>query len=383
MRDGARRLLSGNEACVEGAIAAGVRFFAGYPISPSTEIAEEMAKRLPAVGGTFIQMEDELAGISAVLGATVGGVKAITATSGPGFSLMQESIGLAAMAEIPCVIVNVQRVGPSSGIATLPAQGDVMQARWGTHGDHPVIALAPSSVAECFEMVVRAVNCAERFRVPAIVLSDASIGYMREVVTLPDASDLELWERPRPDAPAEAAPYHTYAETPSGVPPLADFGGGYNVMLEGHVHDSEGMPQSHAYQLAEEHLARLTNKIARCADEITWVEEMNLDDADVLIVAYGSVGRSAKQAAADAAADGQRVGALRLGTVWPFPADRVAAAARGKKLVVVPEMNLGQIVREVEAATRAIDVPVVPLNRVDGRLITPSQILQTVSDHLP
>lgn len=382
MPDGTRRLLSGNEACVEGAIAAGVRFFAGYPISPSTEIAEELSKRLPAVGGSFIQMEDELAGISAVLGAAVGGVKAITATSGPGFSLMQESIGLAAMAEIPCVIVNVQRVGPSSGIATLPAQGDVMQARWGTHGDHPVIALAPSSVAECFDMVVRAVNCAERFRVPAVVLSDASIGYMREVVSLPDAADLELWERPRPERPADAAPYHTYAETPSGVPPLADFGGGYNVMLEGHVHDSEGMPHSHAYELAEAHLARLTNKIARCADEITWVEETNLDEADVLVVAYGSVGRSVKQAAADAAAGGLKVGVLRLGTLWPFPAARVAAAARGRRLVVVPEMNLGQIVREVEAATRDIGVPVVPLNRVDGRLITPAQILQTVSDHL-
>jgi len=373
-----RRLLSGNEACVEGGIAAGVRFFAGYPISPATEIAEGFSRRMPQIGGRFIQMEDELASLSAVMGASAGGVKAMTATSGPGFSLMQESIGMAAMAEIPCVIINVMRVGPSSGIATLPAQSDVMQARWGTHGDHPVVVLAPSTVGECFDMAVRAVNISERYRVPAVVLSDAAIAYMREVVSLPDYDGLALWQRPRPTDPPEAKTYHTYKPDANGVPPLADFGDGYNVMLEGHVHDEDGMPVSHDRKLAEAHLHRLADKLNGAADDITVTDSIDVEDAEVLIVAYGSVGRTAKHAVAEARAKGRKIGVLRLGTLWPFPDTRVAEAAVNKNLILVPEMNLGQIVGEVERATRDSGVRVEPLNRNDGQSISPGAMLGAI-----
>ena len=373
-----RRLLSGNEACVEGGIAAGVRFFAGYPISPATEIAEGFSRRMPEIGGRFIQMEDELASLSAVMGASAGGVKALTATSGPGFSLMQESIGLAAMAEIPCVVIDVMRVGPSSGIATLPAQSDVMQARWGTHGDHAIVALAPSTVAECFEMTVKAVNFSERYRIPAVVLSDAGIGYMREVVSLPDYGSLDLWERPRPKDPPEAKTYHTYKPNENGVPPLADFGEGYAVMLEAHVHDHDGMPASHDSALAEEHLHRLLGKLEGAAADIALTESVDVDDAEVLIVAYGSVGRTAKHAVRQARAQGRKVGVLRLGVLWPFPDSRVVEAARNKELILVPELNLGQIIGEVRRATRDIGGRVEPLNRNDGQSISPGAMLGAI-----
>ena len=374
-----RCLLSGNDACVEGGLAAGVRFFAGYPISPATEIAEGFSRRLPRVGGRFIQMEDELASLSAVMGASAGGVKAMTATSGPGFSLMQEAIGMAAMAEIPCVIINVMRVGPASGIATLPAQSDVMQARWGAHGDHPVVALVPSTVAECFDMVVQAVNISERYRVPVVVLSDAGLGYMHEVVTLPNAEELDLWQRPRPVDPPQAETYHTYEPAGNGVPPLADFGDGYGVRLEGHVHDYDGIPVSHDSALAESHLHRLVGKVTRAVDEITIFEAAGVESADALIIAYGSVGRSAKHAAATARANGKKVGVLRLGTLWPFPDRLVAEASEGKRLILVPEMNLGQIVGEVERATRGSGVPVKALNRNDGQSISPRAMLEAVA----
>ena len=378
MRPPSRRLISGNEACVEGAIAAGVRFVAGYPISPATEIAEGFSRRLPQVGGRFIQMEDELASLSAVMGASAGGVKALTATSGPGFSLMQESIGMAAMAEIPCVIINVMRVGPSSGIATLPAQGDVMQARWGTHGDHPVAVLAPSTVAECFEMVVEAVNVSERYRVPAIVLSDAGIAYMREVVSLPDAESLSLWERPRPSDPPQKKTYHAYEPGADGVPPLAAFGEGYNVMLEGHVHDRDGLPVSHDSELAELQLRRLAGKLDNLQSALLPCEASGLEDAEALIVAYGSVGRSAKEAAALARARDLKVAVLRLRTLWPFPAKEVAEAAKDKALVLVPEMNLGQIAGEVSRVTRESRVPIETLNRVDGQSIAPAAMVEAI-----
>lgn len=383
MPESVRRLLSGNEACVEGGIAAGVRFFAGYPISPATEIAEGFSRRMPQVGGRFIQMEDELASLSAVMGASAGGVKALTATSGPGFSLMQESIGMAAMAEIPCVIINVMRVGPSSGIATLPAQSDVMQARWGTHGDHPVVVLAPSTVAECFDMVVHAVNFSERYRIPVVVLPDAGIGYMREVVSLPDYESLTLWDRPRPKDPPEAKTYHTYKPNENGVPPLADFGEGYSVMLEGHVHDYDGMPVSHDSELAEEHLHRLLGKLDGAADDVTLTESIGVEDAEVLIVAYGSVGRTAKHVVSEARANGQKVGVLRLGTLWPFPDQRVVEASKNKNLILVPEMNLGQIIGEVERVTRKSGVTVESLNRNDGQSISPGAMFEAIDRVLP
>lgn len=379
MSPSVRCLLSGNEAFVEGGLAAGVRFFAGYPISPATEIAEGFSHRMPQIGGRFIQMEDELASISAVMGASAGGVKAMTATSGPGFSLMQEAIGMAGMAEIPCVIIDVMRVGPSSGIATLPAQSDVMQARWGTHGDHPVVALAPSTVAECFDMVVQAVNISERFRVPVIVLSDAGLGYMREVITLRDPDDLDLWPRPRPKDPPQAKTYRTYQPAANGVPPLADFGEGYSVKLEGHVHDYDGMPASHNSELAEKHLHRLLGKLTSAADEITIFESTDVESAEVLIIAYGSVGRSAKHAATVARANGKSVGVLRLGTLWPFPDKLVAEASKNKSLILVPEMNLGQIVGEVERVTRVTGVPVRALNRNDGQSISPQAMHDAIA----
>jgi len=360
-------------------LAAGVRFFAGYPISPATEIAEGFSRRMPQLDGRFIQMEDELASMSAVMGASAGGVKAMTATSGPGFSLMQEAIGMAGMAEIPCVIINVMRVGPSSGIATLPAQSDVMQARWGTHGDHPIVVLAPSTVAECFDMVVQAVNISERYRVPVTVLSDAGLAYMREVITLRDPGELDLWGRPRPVDSPQAKTYRTYEPAANGVPPLADFGEGYGVKLEGHVHDYDGMPASHDSALAEEHLHRLLGKLTAAADEITIVESTNVESAEVLIVAYGSVGRSAKHAAAVGRAHGKNIGVLRLGTLWPFPDKLVAEASKNKKLILVPEMNLGQIVGEVERVTRGTGVPVKALNRNDGQSISPQAMLDAIA----
>jgi 2-oxoglutarate ferredoxin oxidoreductase subunit alpha len=374
-----RSLLSGNEACVEGGLAAGVRFFAGYPISPATEISEGFSRRLPQVGGRFIQLEDELASMSAVMGASAGGVKAMTATSGPGFSLMQESIGMAGMIEIPCVIINVMRVGPASGIATMPAQSDVMQARWGTHGDHPVVVLAPSTVAECFDMVVQAVNISERFRVPVIVLSDAGLGYMREVVTLPDPEELKLWERPRPKDPPEAKTDHTFDADEGGVPPLADFGEGYSIKLEGHVHDYNGMSVTHDSELVEKHLHRLQDKLTKAINEITIFESTGVADAEALIIAYGPVGRSAKHAAAEARANGKKVGVLRLGTLWPFPDKLVAEAAENKSLILVPEMNLGQIVGEIERVTRGTGVPVKALNRNDGQSISPRAMLEAIA----
>lgn len=376
-----RRLLSGNEACVEGGLAAGVRFFAGYPISPATEISEGFSQWLPRLGGRFIQLEDELASMSAVMGASAGGVKAMTATSGPGFSLMQEAIGMAGMVEVPCVIINVMRVGPASGIATMPAQSDVMQARWGTHGDHPIVVLAPSTVAECFDMVVQAVNISERFRVPVIVLSDAGLGYMREVVTLPALEELKLWERPRPVDLPEAKTDHTFNANESGVPRLPDFGDGYNIKLEGHVHDFNGMSITHESELVEKHLHRLQNKLTRAFSEINIYESINVEDADILIIAYGSVGRSAKHAAAEAQADGKKVGVLRLGTIWPFPGELVAEASKNKSLILVPEMNLGQLVGEIERVTRGTGVSVKALNRNDGQSISPLAMLEAIASH--
>ena len=366
------RLIQGNEACALGAIAAGCRFFGGYPITPSSGIAEQMVRLLPGVGGVFIQMEDEIASLAAVIGASLGGSKAMTATSGPGFSLMQEHIGFAAMAEVPCVIVNVMRGGPSTGLPTSPSQGDVMQARWGTHGDHPAVVLAPSSVGEVHELTVRAFNLAERFRTPVILTYDEVVGHTRESVILPDRVDVV--DRPRPDEdPGSFLPKRV---TPDGVPPMAAFGDGYRFHVTGLAHDERGFPtQDNA--VAGALLTRLHSKIDDHLDEVADVEEYMLDDADVVLFAYGIVGRSAHEAVRRARDRGVRAGLFRPRTLWPFPSGRLAEVTAGVDRVIVAEMNLGQMISEVAGAAAAT-TEVVGHLRADGKPITPSELLETV-----
>ena len=368
------RLMQGNEACAEGAIVAGCRFFAGYPITPATEIAELMARRLPQVGGKFIQMEDEIASIAAVIGASVGGAKAMTATSGPGFSLMQENIGYAAMAEIPCVVIDVQRVGPSTGLPTHPAQGDVMQARWGTHGDHPIIVLCPSSVRETFDLTVRAFNLAEKYRTPVIVLMDAMIGHMRERVELPTRAELEVWER----APTEVPPewYKAYENEAGDVPPLASFSEGYRYHITGLFHDEHGYPTQRLDEI-NAWIKRVFAKIEHGLSEIVDYEsDPYLDMAEVVVIAYGATVRSAQRAVRLARSRGTRVSLLKLRTLWPFPEEVVESAAERLHCVIVPEMNLGQLALEIERVIGRRKV--VRINRADGQMIDPQEILEAI-----
>lgn len=370
------RLMQGNEAVAEGALAAGVRFFAGYPISPSTEIAEMMAERLPRLGGKFIQMEDEISSLAAVIGASLAGVKSITATSGPGFSLMQENLGFAAMAEVPCVIVNVQRCGPSTGMPTAPAQGDVMQARWGTHGDHPVIVLCPWSVREAYDLTVRAVNLAEKYRVPVVLLLDEVTGHLRERVVLPAPGELEIVDRKGPGmVPGEYIPYRP---DETGVPLMAAFGDGYRYHVTGLVHDERGLPSSNPV-VAEQLVLRLHEKIHRNLDDITMDDAMYLEDARVVVLAYGATARSAARAVVEARRRGIKAGLYRPLTLWPFPARRVEALAEQAHTIVVPEMNLGQYRLEVErvAGGRA---RVRGINRVNGELTSPGAILAVLQE---
>ncbi|MFB3819122.1 MAG: 2-oxoacid:acceptor oxidoreductase subunit alpha [Candidatus Methylomirabilales bacterium] len=373
------RLLQGNEACVEAAILAGCRFFGGYPISPSSEIAEQMSLRLPQVGGRFIQMEDEIAAMGAILGAAVTGAKVMTATSGPGYSLKQENIGYAVMTEIPCVIVNVMRGGPSTGLPTSPAQGDVMQARWGTHGDHPAVALAPASVSEVFEETIRAFNIAERFRIPVTLLLDEVIAHMRERVVIPDAGQITRWERPRPACPPEE--YVAYADTPSGVPAMADFGSGYRYHVTGLSHDTRGLPKD-SPEVVDALVRRLMRKIELGLPDIQKYESTGLMDATIGIVAYGSSARSAKGAIRLARRKGIRVGLFRPVTLWPFPEAEVALLAKQVKHLVVPEMNLGQLALEVERVARGA-CPVHRVNRITGEPIPPAEILAAIEALVP
>jgi len=366
--------MQGNEAVAEGALMAGARFFAGYPITPSTEIAEILAERLPKAGGFFIQMEDEIASMAAVIGASLAGLKSLTATSGPGFSLKQENLGFAVMAEVPCVVVNVQRFGPSTGIPTAPAQGDIMQARWGTHGDHPAIALCPSSVQESFTLTVQAFNLAERFRTPVVLLTDEVTGHLRERVVLPDPADITVVERKRP--PAGLKDYMPYRAGEDGVPLLADFGSGYRFHVTGLVHDEGGAPSTKP-EVAERLIRRLNDKIARHLDEILMSEGYLLEDAEVAVVACGAVARSAKRAVAEARQKGIKAGLFRPITVWPFPCQAVRELAGRVKALLVPEMNLGQLVLEVERAA-AGRTKVSGFHKVSGELITPGEILREI-----
>ncbi|SDE22198.1 2-oxoacid:acceptor oxidoreductase subunit alpha [Sporomusa acidovorans] len=369
-------LMQGNSACAEGAIAAGARFFAGYPITPSTEVAEMLAKRLPQVGGTFIQMEDEIAGMAATIGAALTGVKALTATSGPGFSLKQELIGYASMAEVPCVIVNVQRVGPSTGQPTSPAQADIMQARWGSHGDRGVIALSPSSVPECFTLTVEAFNLAEKYRTPVVLLMDEIVGHMREKIEIPDPASLKIVNRKKPTLPpGEFLPYKPDAD---GVPPMPAYGDGYRFHVTGLAHDYTGFP-SGANSTSQELIARLHTKITDHIDDIVTYEEQNLDDAQVAVVAFGGTARTAYAAIEMARKEGVKAGLFRPITIWPSPQKQLTALAKKVKTIIVAELNYGQYVGEVEriVAGRA---NVVSLAKWNNEPITPAEMLAAIKE---
>ncbi|GAB4367858.1 MAG: 2-oxoacid:acceptor oxidoreductase subunit alpha [Calditrichia bacterium] len=370
------RLIQGNEACSEGAIAAGCRFFAGYPITPSTEIAEHMSDKLPRVGGTFIQMEDEIASISAIIGASVGGVKSMTATSGPGFSLMQEGLGYACMAEIPIVIVNVMRGGPSTGLPTKSAQGDVMQARWGTHGDHFLIVLAPESVRETFYLTIKAFNLSERFRVPVILLMDEAIGHMREKVVLPRYEDLLIEDRVRPIVPPQW--YTPYEITTDFVTPMAPFGTGYRYNITGLTHDEMGFPTNNEYEIKQK-MDKLRDKIMRATSQIVDYETLYTEDANTLLVAFGSVSRSAKDAVEYLRAHRRKVGLFRPITIWPFPEKELAQLIRQVDQVFVAEMNQGQLIHEVKKV-ECYHKKITGINRYDGEMITPNQIISKIRE---
>ena len=370
-----RVLLQGNEAVVEGALAAGMRFFAGYPITPSTEIAEQSALKLPLYDGHFIQMEDEISSMAAVIGASAAGVKAMTATSGPGFSLKQENIGYACLAEIPCVIVDVQRAGPSTGMPTSPSQGDYMQARWGTHGDHPMIALSPSSVRECYTLAVRAFNLSEKYRTPVILLMDEIIGHLREGVELPE--DLEIVDRPVYDDPiCVSHPYHI----PEGafVPGMQAFGEGEFYNVTGLIHDEEGFP-TNSHKIANELVRRLIDKIDKNRGDIVKAENYLTDDADVIVVCFGGTARAAKEAVNTARERGYKAGMFRPVTVWPFPEEELDALCKKGVQIVMAEHNDGQMLREVQRVASG-RCKIGFIGRIDGTVITPDEILAMIEN---
>ncbi len=373
-----RVLLQGSEACVRAAIAAGCRFYAGYPITPATEIMELMSRAMPKAGGVFIQMEDEIASLGAAVGASLGGVKAMTATSGPGFSLMQEHISFAAMAEVPCVIVNVMRGGLSTGLPTRPAQGDVMQARWGAHGDHPILVVAPSSTYEFFDLTVKAFNLAERYRSPVIVLADEVVAHTRESVVLPSAHEVEVEDRVRPSVPPEW--YSPYRDPGTGIPPMAAFGEGYRFHVTGLMHDINGYPTERQDE-TEELMARLFNKISKDFHLLQWYDSYFEEGAEVTVIAYGSVARSALRAVRTAREKGMPVGLLKLKMLWPFMRRTVSQYLQSSRSVIVAEMNMGQLSREVKRVNQGT-CPIHTLNRVDGRMITPEQILTAIEEEL-
>jgi len=370
------RVMTGNEACALGAMAAGCRFFAGYPITPSSEIAEILSAELPRVGGKFIQMEDEISSMGAIIGASLAGSKSMTATSGPGFSLKQENIGYASMAEVPCVIINVMRGGPSTGLPTLPSQGDVMQARWGTHGDHPIIALAPSGVRETFDLTVRAFNLAETYRVPVILLLDELVAHTSEKVEIPDESEIEVVKRLTGD-PANRD-YLPYKNTESDVPPMISFGQGIRFHVTGLCHDETGFPTNDPKQI-NMLLHRLNRKIERYQDRIIEIKSDWLDDAEVAIFAYGSTSRSARWAVRKAREENIRAGLMCPLVLWPFPQHEVYELAQKVQTIIVPEMNLGQMAHEVEWASRWT-ADIVKINRIDGEPIRPQDILDKVKE---
>ena len=366
--------MMGDVACAEGAISAGCRFFAGYPITPATEIAERMAARMPQVGGTYIQMEDELASMITVLGASWGGVKAMTATSGPGFSLMMENLGLGIMTETPCVLVNVQRGGPSTGLPTLVAQGDMMQARWGSHGSYEIIALAPSSPQELFNLTIRAFNLAEKYRTPVLIMTDAEVGHMTEKVVIPPPEEIEIVSRRRPTVPPDE--YLPYEAGDDLVPPMANAGEGYRFHITGLTHDERGYPGMDA-ETQERLIYRLIEKIRRNRDDIIQLEEHGLEDAEVVVCSYGIAARTALWPVELARKEGIKVGTLRLITVWPFPEERIRRLAREVKAFVVPELNYGQIVLEVERCA-AGQAEAILVRHAGGGIHNPRKVLEAI-----
>jgi 2-oxoglutarate ferredoxin oxidoreductase subunit alpha len=371
--------LLGDHAAAEGAILAGCRLFAGYPITPATEIAEQMSTRLPQVGGVYIQMEDELASMNAVLGASWGGVKAMTATSGPGFSLMMENFGLGIMLETPCVLINVQRGGPSTGLPTLVGQQDMMQARWGSHGDYEMIALAPSSPQELFDLTIRAFNLAEKYRTPVLVMTDAEVGHMTEKVVIPPPEAVEIINRPvvrKGDVSPDHFRIYRDMGAKDSVSPMTAAGEGYRIHVTGLTHDERGYPAMNA-SAQEWNIRRIMDKIRTHRDDIIQVEARGLEDAEVVVVAYGISARTSLWPIEMAKREGLRVGMLRPLTVWPFPEEQIRNLAKRVRAFVVPEINMGQIVREVErcAAGRA---PVFGINRPGGEILEPDLVLDGI-----
>lgn len=374
-----KKFIEGNIAIVEGALAAGARFYAGYPISPSSEIAEYSSQMLPKVGGLYIQMEDEISSMAALLGASVAGAKAYTATSGPGISLMQENLGLGIMSEIPAVVIDVQRSGPSTGAATKPAQGDMMQARWGAHGDHSIIALSPASVQECFDLTVQAFNLAEKYRTPVYLMADEAIGHLRETVTIRELDDSEIVNRKQPGADVSAADFRPYCYDgikPAAMPPFGS--DKYLSRTTGSTHDEKG-----EFRPTPENINRvthyLTNKIEKNTDEICLTKKEHLEDAEVALIAYGCSARSAVGAMEQLRAQGKKVGILQLQTVWPLPEKEIRQILSSAKTVVVPELNLGQIAGEIRKFND-YGCRVIQVNRVDGMMIAPEQIIHALKE---
>lgn len=371
-------IMQGNEAVAYGALDAGVNFFAGYPITPSTEVAEILAAELPKRGGVFVQMEDEIASICAITGASLAGAKSLTATSGPGFSLMQEGIGFAKITETPCVVLNVQRLGPSTGMPTSPAQGDIMQARWGSHGDSPAIVLYPDSVKEAYELTIRAVNLSEKYRTCVILLMDEVIGHMRESVRLPDMANVRVINRIKPTVPPHW--YKHYDENQKYLSPLASYGEGYRFHVTGLTHDAHGFPTNKSSE-AGEMMDRLRKKISYNIRDLVQIESHQMDDAKIAIFTAGITARAAKAAIAMARYEGIKVGLLRPLTIWPFPDDAVRKMLRDVETVIVPELNQGQLIHEIRRLTKdKSDGDVITIQRVNGQLITPNDILRKIKE---
>lgn len=365
----------GNEAVVEGALLAGCTFYGGYPITPSSEIMEIMANRLPTIeDGVFIQLEDEIASMGAIIGASLAGRKALTATSGPGFSLKQENLGYAIMAETPLVLVNVMRGGPSTGLPTCPAQGDVQQARWGTHGDHPIIVLSASNVQECLDMTITAFNMAEKYRTPVILLLDEVTAHTREKIEIPNEGEFEVFSRTVPSMPPEW--YKPYEETVRGVPPMPPLGSGYRFHTTGLTHDRNGFPTQRPEEVVEL-MERIHRKIDQFFYDIQLVDEIDVADAETVVIAYGSVARSAELAVQQARANGVKAGLMKLKTLFPYPRRYTEKVLAHAKTLIVPEMNMGQMSREVKRVNSG-RASVRTINRIDGQIVTPSEILKVI-----
>jgi len=371
-----QHFMNGDEACAEGALAAGCRFFAGYPITPSTEVAERLSLRMPEVEGVYIQMEDELASMAAILGASSAGARSMTATSGPGFSLMMENIGLGVMMEIPCVVVNIQRGSPSTGLPTAPGQSDVMQARWGSHGDYEIVAYAPESPQEIFDLTVHCFNVADRYRTPVLLMSDEVVGHMVERVIIPTLDEIPIWERKRPAESSNGAFKPFEALDADLVPPMAYAGEGHHIHISGLTHDERGYPDL----TPENHhrlVTRLVNKINNNADDLIKTEDQYLDDAKIVVISFGATARSARRAVLEAREEGIPAGFLRLISLWPFPESLIQEIAQDVDAFVVAEMNLGQMAHEVQ---RHVQQPVEGVFHAGGSMMRPGPILEMIRE---